>query len=66
MKILKKYRSWKRFKNLLEHWEERLDKLEDINVNYKPRKRLEFFKYGRVVGEMDSIKQALRILKYDS
>lgn len=62
MRILKNYRRWKRFDNLMEHWETRLYQLEDIKDKYKPRKKTDFLKYGIAMGELGCIKDSLRVL----
>jgi len=62
MKILKNYRRWKRFNNLMEHWDERVYRLKDIEGKYRPRKRTDFLKYGKVIGELDCIRDSIRVL----
>ena len=62
MGIIKKYKMWRRFNDLMDHWDYRLHKLKDIPDNYRPRKRTDFLRYGKVIGELDCIKDSLRLL----
>ena len=63
MRILKKYKMWKNFDELIDYWEEEIHRLEGVKEEYYPKGRMQWFKYGIAMGRLETLKTSLNYLE---